>query len=163
MARRRVPERPSLAAQREATKPASRSARIGTFVSTPEKIELDTLYYWLLRFMPEAAAIEAEQRAAAVAGTRRKTGQKKSRPAAWGMKLAAVEHLRTLSPPIKLSDAPGSICVRELATFVTQWRECHAKPGRVPAPCSVHTAAELAGTLIKMVRDDVTTTIFEQS
>jgi len=162
MARRKVPERPITEAQREAFLHENPAGWAQMIVTNEKMTKWDVLAQLLLRRLPEAAEIEAGQRASAgsLAGKKR-TGRKKSRPPSWEMKRAAVEHMRSLSPPVKLSDATASRCVRELAAFVTRWRQEHAEPGVRIAPCSLHTAAELAGTFLAMVNATIVETFDE--
>ena len=91
--------------------------------------ELDRLD-WLLEHHPKAAEIAPRGR---------------GRPADWTRKIEAIQKLRSVGIT-KISDAPGSRCVRVLTDFLDE-KLCKPKYGS-----HKHAAAELAGTLLELLR-----------
>lgn len=137
MARRKARKLPPIEAQKAAAQlhpqPHNKSRHIRTCADgTPSQVDL--LFWFLTRF--EKAAPHAPP--------------PKNRATDWKMHQEAVSWLRS-KEFTKISDAPGSRCVRSLQRFLTDWRAQQAQIKDMPPPpqpASEYTAAELAGTLI---------------
>lgn len=73
------------------------------------------------------------------------------RPVEWGRLAAAVKWLEREGFD-KISDAPGSRCVKSLVRFLDGWREQERKCGVRRGWANYNTAAELAGTMKDIIR-----------
>lgn len=142
MARRRAPEPPPKDSQRKVFNrapgvlPNGKPKPWGPIEVSPEPLsDLMLLDRWLLRDFPDAALIAPKKR---------------GRPAEWDVKLAAVRWL--IGHRETLSDAPESRCVKSLIAFLDDWRARPGPLGRKRGPGTPGTAAQLAGSLINIVR-----------
>jgi len=109
MARRRAPQPPPLDAQRKAAAwPKDGKRWAGIQITDTEQFsnDVDRLEGWLLRYHPAAAEIAPRGRGA---------------PVKWTQMVEALRWLRARGL-LKISDAPGGRCAKELGRFLDHTR-----------------------------------------
>lgn len=77
--------------------------------------------------------------------------RRRGRPVEWGRLEAAAEWLMCEGFD-KVSDAPGSRCVRSLVRFLEDWREKEKARGVCRGRANHDTAAQLAGTMKAIIQ-----------